>query len=819
MRAPTAHRLRPSLVSLALGALWVAAARGGCGDAPAAPGADAALDEGRGGDRDGEDDGGGDATGDSGSEDTGGDGGGEDAGSDGGDEPDEEPIGTPDDLDGDGLPNECEDAVPGLDAVNPDSDGDGIPDGVEDADHDCQLDEGETDPAAQDTDGDGLTDAGEARYETDPTDPDSDDDGILDGAEIGRSRTDPLDPDSDGDGCLDGVEDRNGDGRIGTCSPGGYSERCADGESDPNVEDTDGDGIGDCDEAAFLACDPGSLPEPLIVRDEAADYALALNPDVTSGPIAFASGAEALPSGAWFDDEANGIAGFVVVLEPPGGSVDPDALSNHVGDALLTVVPEALRRTTGRVVYSHDRFDSLTGVVFELPTEATPNEVRAGLVAALSGDTTPDIVTSEVVFEGDADAGLVAVFEVLSRSDAAFVVVGAVAQAAAYDDDAGSTGIRVDDVTGGSSLARFGAELESSCVAYVITDRPEIDFIWSIDGSGSMGDDRDTVSAFAAECADILDRSNLDWRLGVTGGECMFIGGTAGVSPQARGLLAGADSDCRGSLPLGGFLPGSNGALCYNTFLTTAGEFAACVDQMSEFGGEYTLSMGSIAIDRALPRTPDDATKIRPDAEIVLIVVTDEHEQSFEDAMDWLTDPGVTAPRTPAEADELQGFVDRYTAFLGRRDIQATVFGIYWVPGEACDTGAEVAVGIHEVVKATGGLGGSVCLESITTTLEAIASAAAGLASSLRLSGRPVALTLRVAAAPEGEEGELVARSRVDGFDFDPAVNRVRFNGAAQPETGDVVTIAYQRWEGGIIVCESDADCPLKFFCRAGECI
>jgi hypothetical protein len=80
-------------------------------------------------------------------------------------------------------------------AVTPDRDGDGLRDGFEQS-------YGVTDPnrkdsdwdgvinAAEDSDGDYLSDRGEQRFGLDPGDPDSDDDGVRDGQE-----------DHDGDGC------------------------------------------------------------------------------------------------------------------------------------------------------------------------------------------------------------------------------------------------------------------------------------------------------------------------------------------------------------------------------------------------------------------------------------------------------------------------------------------------------------------------------------------------------------------------------------------------------------------------------------------
>ena len=91
-----------------------------------------------------------------------------------------------------------------------------------------------TDPTQADTDGDGLDDGEELAIGTDPNDLDTDGDTFLDGEEVAAG-TDPLDPasfpdntdpdlvawytfSSNGAGTID---DASGNGRSGTCSPGG----------------------------------------------------------------------------------------------------------------------------------------------------------------------------------------------------------------------------------------------------------------------------------------------------------------------------------------------------------------------------------------------------------------------------------------------------------------------------------------------------------------------------------------------------------------------------------------------------------------------
>ncbi|BCX49025.1 hypothetical protein HAHE_29330 [Haloferula helveola] len=146
------------------------------------------------------------------------------------------------DGDSDGMPDDYEDATPGLDKTNSADGAQGANDGL--------------------FDDDGLTNLEEYLAGTDPNVADSDSDGIDDGPEttgasnpFGSEATDPLDDDSDDDGLLDGEE------LTGQFNPwsGGVSTTAPGEATDPNSADTDGDNLTDLEE---LDAGNGSVTDP-----------------------------------------------------------------------------------------------------------------------------------------------------------------------------------------------------------------------------------------------------------------------------------------------------------------------------------------------------------------------------------------------------------------------------------------------------------------------------------------------------------------------------------------------------------------------------
>ncbi len=139
------------------------------------------------------------------------------------------------DTDGDGVSDGDEVNIYHTDPLSADSDSDGIPDKVE---LDVNLDPNDATDAAQDLDGDGISNLDEhnngSAINIDERDPDSDG---LNNTEENEAGTNPNIADTDDDGLTDGDE-------VHTH------------HTDPNLVDTDGDSLSDGDEVNIHGTDP-----------------------------------------------------------------------------------------------------------------------------------------------------------------------------------------------------------------------------------------------------------------------------------------------------------------------------------------------------------------------------------------------------------------------------------------------------------------------------------------------------------------------------------------------------------------------------------
>jgi len=734
------------------------------------------------------------------------------------------------DSDADGLSNKCE-CEYGTETETADTDGDGLDDG-EEIGGDCQFDpgRGDTNPEEPDTDGDGLDDNEEGDAGTDPLRPDTDGDGLEDGIEGMRSCLEPTEEDTDGDGLEDGTEDADADGQVGS------------DESDPCKSDSDGDGTEDSEELQYRDCRPKdkrSLQQPNLITSQSGNYKLATEPNVDSDDVS--SGAGSIDAHV-FEDTRHDYTGFVLSYDP-GGETNPTVLSGDIAAAARGLYTEpsssnsyASRRSTGRTTTTHDGYEASVGAILDIPKyddsnttipPPDPDRARDDVLAELAGVQPSDLSHNlSTGFSAHSDEPTLFVYEVVSRSKSEAVAVGAFVTLPNYRDDSVETGFRVDDLTGGTALAEPSETLESECVSFDVEATPKVDIIIAMDASGSMSEEQNQLSNFSTEFTDILNQTNLDWRVGVTSVACSDIKNDSALSQDYRDLWPSGsggfipDPDVPCAQPVGGGFGGTtNGKLVGGDFTTNPTTISNRIDNVNDTNSEYTMSMALAAADRALPRKQNSSSDIREDAAVIVVGVTDEMDERFATDFEDLSSKKDLSQSEQATVDQATKPWNEYVA-----DKEITAFGLFWPPGDQCSSAAQVAHGIASIVDNSGGNGGSVCQSDVSNTLSTIADAAAGIASGIRLLGEPVAPSLEVkhidlSSGADSATLDRMSRSREDGFAFDSILSRISFTGPNPPQTGDRLIVPYLRWKNSLQMCQKEKDaCPDKQVCVSGYC-
>jgi hypothetical protein len=714
---------------------------------------------------------------------------------------------TDDDWDGDGILNEVEDrngngvVDPGeTDPRDPDSDGDGVIDGVEDGNHNGQVDWGETDPLNPDTDSDGLPDGIEDKNgngqvdpgETDPLKPDSDRDGIADGQEdknhngvvdsgetdptkkdtdsdgltdsqedrngngvVDAGETDPTNPDMDSDGMLDGDEDRNGDGKLGECTvpcttdaqcgPGEvcaahaqvcYSSSCSKGETDPFDSDTDGDGVPDSQEAARLVCSQDALKVVNFHSSDPADFRLALEVFYDVAAPLLRNGVEA---GMMFYDSSHQIAGFVLSRVPTRAS----AAAQEAADRTLIGTAATMGTAHSRALDTFDGYEAVIAGYDLTAGSKTGPEMANDLVTVLSSGAQ---LTGLLAPAGVATTTFQLSTETVYRNSTQVIVVGALTPASRVNDD---QIIRIDDVTNSTALAGYTDQTDIQCDSFPSVGNNQVDFIWIVDNSDSMGDEQAAVAAAGDAMGALLANTTLDWRVGVANADAAFDG------------------------------------LLYGGFTSDIAQFKADILAQGTSGSpqERSLQMGVNAIDHSLPCEANTKWKLRCGATRIVIILSDEDDETIEDQSGGDNYPGDPNPI----------WVDNYARAY--RDREVVLFAI--VGGNPrCPTAYNASKGINAVVNAVGGGSvGSICDADQTANVENIIRAASGVSSTYLLSQPPISSTIKVAAVPAPAQAPReVPRSRTNGFDYDGVTNAILFYGSYRPVLDGLDVVASYRY-------------------------
>lgn len=714
------------------------------------------------------------------------------------------------DTDNDNIPDKIEDKngngvydpqLGETDWQNPDTDGDGLPDGVEDANHDGKVSVGETDPRLKDTDCDGLIDGptqgavlgedlnGNGKLdagETDPTNADSDGDGLVDGLERGvqvnpdptncksfvadadgATTTDPNKTDSDGDGISDGSEDANQNGKVDP------------GELDPN---NGADGTG----PAGKVCTAQNLVQILFKEESQPDIKVALPMSFTEVVTMKVAGAT---RGIMGYDATAQVAFLVYRQAAPGNAKNPTADEAALRTSINGVGP--LSNPTTQTFTTWDGYPALQAFYDQtgaIDLKARANALANGLVGAGAGALA-------------GNAGVNGPFklqvEYVHRSDQSVVVLIALTPQANFKEP---TIFTIGDLAGGSALAQFGDGSAVQCEKFD-AGSGVVDFIFSVDNSGSMGSYQTALANTATAMATELANSSLDWRIG------MVTTAYSNTSGTSSGVFRGFTRNIE---EFKGWLTQSNS--CSGGFCNKSGGLVACTsnDQCwvttSGSGTERCLQAAAKAVSDVTPGTAvEQKSKARADATLVIIILGDADDQS-----------SYTAAQYTTFFNTVNGTVASYQNKSGKK---ITVHGIICPAGQTCGETQSNPQKHGTVIANTGGIRGDIgTATSISQTMAQIVKNSIAQGGYILLKP-PIGASIKVALTSVQDPAQCnkdnIPRSRVDGFDFDGVNRAISFFGACRPggTTGTPGAVSYRYWidktpgaDSNKLPCENDVD-------------
>ncbi|MBL8683509.1 MAG: VWA domain-containing protein [Myxococcales bacterium] len=685
--------------------------------------------------------------------------------------------------------------------------------------------------AGVDSDGDGLDNAAECAAMTDPYNPDSDMDGVSDGTEARYPRAciatmparqrrpvvrctmdtdcmagevcrglDPRSRDSDMDGVPDNEEDTNFDGTIDSGR----------GETDPRLADTDGDGTPD-NMSGLAICRPSGLGTVVQNGIPGRPVQVGYAPSWRNGGRVTGT----MNRGAIVLDEVMANVSGIVAAQP---SVGADARAESM--RIEPIITAALGAGTaavlvGRAIRTHEMNDAITST-YRVARATSASALRDALVMPLTGAAAPasmGVVGMSAEFLVDITVVRRTTGMAMGTTD----ILVTIAPRTAYEDAAQITSIRAIDLVNSTATAQIDRGLGFQCQTFRAMGTPEVDFIWTVDTSGSMGPYQERVGRTANAFFTRMQAAGINFRVGVL---------------QAGSVTTGPNLDTPGFTWISGADATGARQLCDRVTSAGLGTCPLATAAMPDTQSPYPFTpsqeeptAAAILTHRTMSMRPaTDARRFRPaPARFVAFFVTDEPgtndynryfinntDSSLVPARPWAGTAGAAYSLT-AQNNIIDYFRRNNILTFGLLPRTATL---------ACST-APVNELPRCVVEGNGGAVIPIATATdaeVAVAMNRIVDAIAGASSQFRLTSTPITSTLKVSV-----RGMNVPRSRANGFDYDSASNAIVFYGTTyRPRSGDEVVISYRIWQpcpstGG--ACTTDAQCCLPHVCRMGRCL
>ncbi len=611
------------------------------------------------------------------------------------------------DADGPDAPDSNDTDEPDADEEEEVGEPDAEPDADDTGDAEPDVPEATCEDHSADCDFDGLSDCEEEQIGTDPCNSDTDGDGVNDLQEW-RNGSDPRVADTDGDGLDDGEE--------------------ADLGLDPTKESTYDDGIIDSDRWIVSACDNPSAEDVSFRTHGIGNWLLALPPAFNANYTELAVNGAAIANrraAAMFDDPSNEVAGFLMSTQP---SRSWDGL---IADYMRAAraVGETDQETDVGEFLTHDFRPAMIGrFVLETDSRRTTKDVREELFQTLTpyaGEVSGFPTTSGGDYKRFRVSISVIKREYQHTQDHVLTSL-AIAPFDKYENR-DLVRFRMDDLINTTNIASAEDGETMRCDLEEAMEDPGADFYWMLDHSGSMNTINSQMATLANEFYNELNNTSMDWRLGVS------------QMNHAQGRLrsqAGWHTD-------------------HNTFDQ---EVQHVIDQGGGYEWGLQHAQDGIEYMKGISGNPPDNMKIRPDAQVVTIWVSDEEAETIQD--------------NPLGGATGQQLLNNFIEFFKQHTIGFAVVG----DGEGCGDHGEA---YQIVAGSTGGSHASLCSTNLREIIDDIIQTTSG-AVGYELPDTPISSSLRVKV-----DDEWVPRSRENGFDYFAQFNTIAFFGDYRPEHVD----------------------------------
>lgn len=287
----------------------------------------------------------------------------------------------------------------------------------------------------------------------------------------------------------------------------------------------------------------------------------------------------------------------------------------------------------------------------------------------------------------------------------------------------------------------------------------EVDILWVVDNSLSMGNEQDELIARFKEFIASMEETGLDWHIGV-------------VTTDLE------DSDKRGVL------------MGDPTIVTSATEeyetvFKQLIKKVGINGSdkEAGIDAAYIALSEPLVSTTN-AGFLRDEARLSIIYVSDENDCTDRGALD-----GESGKACYDDYDQLVPMVDLIEDYhsLKTDDTRILVSSIVGPRDPTACPGASPGFRYLTMAEAFGGISGSICDESFSDIMSNLGLQSSGRFTSFQLSYAPVLDTLHVYV----DEVEVL-EDETDGWTFDETYQMLTFHGTSVPDFGSVITVNYE---------------------------